>query len=478
VLNKLVEKYFSILDDYFGDAVDWMTKKQYSKNEQIRAIAETYDATLFKPMLDSLYEELRKLDWASQEKVIKNIGGSKTAYIESSYVQSSIVEDSLAFLKKIALYSDTIIIDDPIGSELIACRNRKGIGVEQSFALIAQMAINYLSIKDLFLSDLQPQICTLAPSMLLSVEKLELKEAISNIIYRNLISYSSEVFGKVFRSKNELETFLVKIKDFSEFVSLAKKPEMISTITGDPFTITHYLHHKNYWEKKYARTLTQSELLSAILRNGITRVTLPLITNGRFTSSYVTDLKGDWDILNWVIKKDNEAILKNARKKLFSKDALILNALQQEELKWLGNVPVDVIGKLRERGELQELREIIGRNVQDLENVTDEDFVEVGQQVKYNLNQAFKKHNAEVNDLNKTYKRKYKISVPSLIVSGSLGIFSALYPPISQALGITSSIVGGGSVLKLINDFVNKREKMEELQKKPVAMLFNVKNVE
>jgi len=171
------------------------------------------------------------------------------------------------------------------------------------------------------------------------------------------------------------------------------------------------------------------------------------------------------------MKKDNEEL--NLRDKLSSKDSLILNALKQENLKWLGNVPINDILTLRERGELQDLRDLIGRNVRELENVSDEDFIEVGQQINYNLDQAFRKHDAEVNDLNRTYKKKYKIDVSSLIVSGSLAIATTLYPPISQVAGL----VGGGSLLKVINDFFNKREKMKELQKKPVVMLFNAKQM-
>jgi len=155
-VSETVEKYFSILNDYFGDVLDWMEKRNYStKDEQWTAILEVYPRKLYEPILGSLYDELKKLDWTSQERYVKNSGGLKTSYIGSYYVQSIVSEHSLAFLKKTALYSDTLIMSEYIVTELLTWKIR-GTGNKGTFLSIANLALNYLSIKDLFISDFDP----------------------------------------------------------------------------------------------------------------------------------------------------------------------------------------------------------------------------------------------------------------------------------------------------------------------------------
>lgn len=131
---------------------------------------------------------------------------------------------------------------------------------------------------------------------------------------------------------------------------------------------------------------------------------------------------------------------------------------------------------MRERGELQEIRELLGQNIKELENVRDSEFMEVGRQVNYNLQEAFKKHSSEVEDLDKKYRKKYNIGLTSITVSGTLNMVSLLYPSLAQYIGVVSQVVGAGSLLELVRDFCSKREELQTLQKKPVATLFDVHN--
>lgn len=475
-MSKFVEKYFSILKDYFGVALERIYKKGYSVQERPRAIAEVYDATLFKPMLESLYDELMRLDWVSQEDAVRKIGGVKTSYIGSLYMSARPPETSLDFLKKMCLYSDTLILNDHTLSELITWR-RRGTGESLTFLIVATTAIDYLTVEDLFISDVHPPPCTLAPPLIWSLEKSDLASTVDHFINESKLSFASDVFGRDFLSSEELVEFLSKMKDFNHFISLAEKPEMVTTLEGNPFSVEDLQTFKSYYKSKYFRDCAQNELLEAALRARFAPPMFKLMSDGKFTSNFTTDFRGIWETLKWLLRNNNETAFEHLKEKLISKDNLIMNALQQKDLRWLGNIPLDKIGQLKEKGELQELRELIGKNVQDIKNATDEEFAAVGRQVKYNLDEAFRKHDAEVKDLNEKYRRKYGIDVASLIVSGSLGIVSALFPPIALATGIASGIVGSGSIIGTAKDFLEKREKLRDLQKKPVAMLFDARQL-
>jgi len=269
-----------------------------------------------------------------------------------------------------------------------------------------------------------------------------------------VVSYASELFGESFASSEEVLNFLSKVGDFNEFVSLVQKPEIFTDLNGEPIREHNLRYIREYYNHKYNTFLSLPDSLYLLLR-------------GRY------GMVAMWHGLLWLLKKDNELTFSHLKMPQISKDALIMNALQEKELKWLGNVPLIKLKVLRQRGELQELRDTISENVEEMTNVSDEEFVEVGRLVRYNLEEAFKRHDSEVKDLNEKYRRRYDIDVASITVSGSLGVVSALFPPLALAAGTASSIIGSGSILKMINDYVKKREQLEALQKKPVAMLFD-----
>lgn len=466
-MSKFVERYFSILEDYFGVVLERISKKRYSPEEYPQAIAEVYDRTLVRPTLDSLYDELMRLDWDSQINATQKVGGLKVSYI--GVISAESPAEIPEFLKKACLYSDTVILNDHISSWMYDWRKNAPDDLP-IFEAVARYAICYLTIKDLFVCDLKPPICTLTPPFTWFLEKSSFENLFTERFEETLLSFASDVFGQIFRSSKELDEFLSKIRDFNDFVSRSQKPEMLIDVYGTPYSASIVEDIKHYTRFYYQTELSKPELFKELLNFPATAL-LPLMTNGKLTFDFATDRKGYWDHLMWLMRKDNEAVFEQLRKRGLSKDALILNALQREDLKWLGNVPLNKVIEFRERGELQDLRDLLGKNVHDIENATDEDFNEVGRQVKYNLEEAFKKHDAEAKSLNEKYKRKYDIDVASLIVSGSLGVVSALYPPLALATGI----IGGGSIIATVKDFIEKREKLRELQKKPVAILFDAR---
>lgn len=201
-----------------------------------------------------------------------------------------------------------------------------------------------------------------------------------------------------------------------------------------------------------------------------------LISCGSLGAEPVTDHTRDWRLLLWKFKHDSELLAKKLKFRRPSKHHLVMNTLRLDDFKWLGNVPTDGIIRMRQEGELQDLRNLLGKNIQDLQNVSDEDFVQIGQEIKYNLNQALKKHAMKVKGLNEKYRRRYNFGIASSVVTGTLAFATALYPPVALATGIASAI-GGGTIIGTIEKLMELREEMKELQKKPVAMLFEAKKL-
>jgi len=476
-LTKDVEQYFSILYDYFGEAYGIASKNRFVKEKYWNKVLEVYDPSLIIGVMDSLYDDLRKIDWGAQEQHIRNTGGLKVSYSGAVYGYLQDVPQTAQFLKKASLYADTIILNDNILSELWSWQKKGKTGWEISFPIVLSWAIDFLYLRGLFVSNMKIPVCSLAPPLAWSHEKESFFETADNLVHQNEILLGSRVFGRKFSSYEELTTFLKKIASPEAFFSLAKDLSLLYDPNGVGISMTDFEGHKSYFETKYRRSFDDDEIYGSFLRGVYSTAIYDLFYHGRFKSVIGTDFKGNWKSLIWLMQNSGMDLSTIAKAKVATRDSALLHALQ-ENVRWLGNIPLDRIEELRERGELQDLRDLLGRNVKTIEEASDEEFFEVGQQVKYNIGQAIKKHSSEVQDLNEEYRKKYNLKIPSLIVTGALGIAAAISPPLATVASVLGTTLGGTTVVEIIKDYQEKRNKIKELQKKPVAMLFDAQSVD
>jgi hypothetical protein len=468
-LTKVVEQYFSILNDYFGEAYEIASKNRFVKDDYWDKMLEVYDPISAIAMMDSLYDDLRKIDWAVQEQHIRNTGGLKASYSGSVYGYLQDISQTVRFLKKASLYADTTILNDTLLSELWSWQKKGKTGWEISFPIVVGSAIDFLYLKELFVSDMEIPVCSLAPALAWSLEKENRLNTTDDLVHQNEVSIGSQVFGRKFSTYEELTTFLSKIASPELFFSLAKDLSVLTDPNGVGISLADFQKFKSYFETKYRRPFDDEEIYESLLRTNFSMLIYDLVYNGKFRSVISTDFKGVWKSLIWLMQNSSMDLSKVVKEKVATRDSVLLQALQEENIRWLGNIPLQRIKELRERGELQELREILGRNIEIIEGASDEEFFEVGQQVKYNIEQAIKKHSSEVQDLDDEYRKKYKLKISSMVVSGALAITASVSPPIAWV----ASVLGGTSVYGIIEDYKDKRDKIKELQKKPVAMLFD-----
>ena len=120
-MNRVIDKYFAVLKDYFGEALKIASKSRFLRLDYLKTLGTIYgdNDVVLGSILDSLYDELASLDWASQEKSVQQIDGLKVSYIGSTYVWLRHVSTTSDFLRKTALYADTIVFKDDVLSELI-----------------------------------------------------------------------------------------------------------------------------------------------------------------------------------------------------------------------------------------------------------------------------------------------------------------------------------------------------------------------
>ena len=375
------------------------------------------------------------------------------------------------------MYADTVVLEDQIVNQLMSFRNGSRTGVRIDFHYIIDYAIEYFTLEHLFTSDSGTPICELAPASLWSLDQNNLRDTAWNLTCEATTAYASELFGKTFSSIDELRKLLSEIKDDNQFFSLIGKTQKLVSQDGVKISPEYLQRFRRISKLRVPEEL--DSLYEAVLHTQNSVRVNDLIYNGLPRSIPVTNYRAVLNSITWLMKHDNEKVFANLQKKIFSKGALIISSLQQEDLKWLGNVPINKIRELREKGELADLRDFIGRDIENIVNASDEDFIEVGNQVKYNIDNALKKHDAQIKDLNEKYRRSYHLDIAQIAVSGTIGFVSAAFQPFASATGILSTIsIVSPSVIGTVRDYLNKRNEFKDLKRKPVAILFDAKRVQ
>ena len=470
-MNQFVDKYFSILKDHFEDAIRIAAAHKFRREKYLPKLNKIYGRTIAMSMLESLHTELKDLDWKNQEKLINRKGGINVNYVGSEYLNKRNVASISEFLRKSCLYADSIIVQDNIFQQLLHWKQNQRRYWD--FNYIIDYSIEMIRLEHLFSDDTENAICVLAPPNKWIIENNNLDDTHYQLMCKSTTIYANEELNKQFSNIEELREFLCNIKDDNHFFNLIKSKKLYSQ--DDTPISKKYLEDIHRMKESYDYKDDKSLVYETFLHAQNSGRISDLLINGRLGTTPVTDYKTTWNSIKWLIEHDNSEIFKHLKEKIVTKDVGIINALQQEELNWLGNIPINKIKIMRERGELGDLRHLLSDNIHTIENVSDEEFVEVGKKVKYNIEQAMRKHSAKVQDLNEKYRRRYNIGIGSVIVAGTLGVTSALFPPFAVAAGIAAGLTGSGGSFITVKGYMEKREEINELKRKPVAMLFDAK---
>jgi len=145
----------------------------------------------------------------------------------------------------------------------------------------------------------------------------------------------------------------------------------------------------------------------------------------------------------------NDSLVDNAA--ISAKNLSALRALQQPKFKWLTNVPIEVLAKLRSDGENEEFRRRIAEYVAQLHESSLEDLDDVSYEVHRGIQALLREHDKSARALERKYQRKFR----ELAATGLLGFAASLYPALAPFLGtVTVAALSRGYI----------KEKIEQLR--------------
>jgi len=144
----------------------------------------------------------------------------------------------------------------------------------------------------------------------------------------------------------------------------------------------------------------------------------------RLRGTAVLDAPTSWQYLLWKYEYDHERS-SNLDQKL--KGEFILNALQSEDLNWLGNISVEDLVHLRKEGALLELRGLLGEGIQEIENANLKNFAKTAEAVIGNIEVAITEHSRELKELSVSGKKFLGYQVTPWMVKVGISVATLVF---------------------------------------------------
>jgi len=481
-MKKNVERYFEILDGHFGSYYRRMIENGQNRGEIAIKSEKDYTEIAAKSECITLFEDLRTIDWDSLSEDIRKIPGVKVySYGNEFYIENVI--------KKTGMYADTVVFDEPIASGVQYLWRFGKAPPTYLLPRIISIAMFMLSIKDLMLADVNPPIVIfrghILPELILKpYPEAETRNTLIEMSKVDYLNFASELFGKTFDSIDEIRSFLIAecsstgIRKLKDLHALMKNPEILIQKQQDMDDLFSLIRTKAIDERDkdpyiYQRLERYPHPGSAFIgmafdefiRGWFAGFNKLLHGCGTLVCHPLVEQGLQWNIMKWKFNRDNRTTTGDHKP---SKHACVLNALQLDNFKWLGNIPLDGIIKLRQAGELQDLRELFGREIAEIKNAREDEFEIVVNQINYNLKQAFQQHENQIHELNEKYIKQFELDVLSLLVSGSIGALATVVQP----LGYLAGLLAGTGGFETVNDLLEKRSELKKLNQKPLGLLF------
>ena len=400
-------KLFSILHEFINRATgqphtrfDDVEDFQSFLRENAEAFAKR-SWLAFKDTIDSL-QEFYGTHHRELYQMPKKLGGVKLVLGGSTNFSMT----HLDCVRKTLLYADTILIPDPILPWIEVEREHERFNRVQ----ILRNAFCLLKLKPLIDAELPtPAICVF-PSWEKSLENNDdvTKDGMSQILL-NFFSFfldasfhdESEIIGF---AKEREEVFLRKVEQHSLFVAPGGNPG--THLTESLRKYREYIQQHRTAEFSNAINAMPDSLVAfnAIwerlapqfhLRDAETLLAHPLV--GIPTQSHYFSL----------CAKVNKGVL-------FGQDLLkpntieTLDALNQSEHRWLGNVPIDSLVQLRIENQNLEFRKRLDGFLTEMNNVAIDDLDRVAAEVSRGLGAMIFEHQKDLKRIQEEFSRRHK----------------------------------------------------------------------
>lgn len=446
-LEDISKEYFYIIEDYF-EGIYQPGVDKFFQAEKIGYLETA--AQIILESLDELAADLSEFWDKNKDKIIRLTSNSDI--LKVNYCGSPSPLSGLDFIKRTALYLDTLLIEDPLSFLL----KTKPVATDKAYLnQLIKHSFNLLDMKPLFFGDGMVPLLIIFPSL---VEEKGREEIVS-IIENSGDQYFRLLFEKEFLDTEDVFDYLSSMKDVNRLLNEIKNPSILFPDIKDKENrlLAIYSDIKDSWRNK---DVSFGSSLGFKIYGQFMNLGNQVFNAQELSSQIVFDKREYWDLYKWDISQN-----KGASPDL---DSMLLNTLQIEEFRWLEFMDIEKLNMVRNEKEIADIRSIIRKNINITVNGISEE--KVKRQAIKNIEGALAEHSAKIDEYSKILRRKVPIDSLSVVVGTITSI------PVSLSL---LPIAGAISTVYGIYDYIANTSKIvkdkKQTQNSLMGVLFDAK---
>lgn len=474
-LIEIQRRYFSIIEGNFNTFYKTMIEKGATPHQVANYIAYNSKNIDF---LDEAIQPLMK-DFQEFWELVAESGyihlEDNAQAIRAVFGGDLFPQNNENIASKCGLYTDTIVLPCPF----IRAKNLFGRwDKQQRVYYLLKLALNILQYKDLALADLATPIVVILPDKEM-LDEFAFKQ-IQVLGEKDTLFHASKIFGREFKSVEELIDFGKSLDTVDKVINEIKEPQRVlfDTEFKEPLKI-QIEKQINGQSSQLMGTQNPGIIVSLLGAGRMSVCNELLIKSLKVHGVPLIDAPTSWEYFKWKLEYDTERAFPNRD---FGKLHVVrgLTQLDNSNLNWVGKIPPEGLIEIRKTGAIDEIRAILSNGIDKLTKSNELDFSLTSKRVFENLNEALKKHQDNIATLR---NKKWKVAghdFGSWIVMGTVEIAAACIG--TPLYGISAFALDQLLDAPKIKDLPNSIDKIKNidnqqksLRQTPMGLIFKYK---
>lgn len=462
-LNALQREYFVIVDEFFDRMVGRPASKVNSADEAVDLTWKRLNNASF-PIRDPyawVRDRLLSFHVTFRDELAqmpKEVGGVKLLLGGGRFSEAY----STAIQRTI-LYADTIMVPDPLLPWFEGDRN------EERFQVIPflQAAYHLLRYRPLVDADLPYPALLVFPTW----ERTELRPqgTVRNELDRFFVQVVSHYLGVNFDAKEELSEFVTRRQ--ADFLKAVEEHHLFVPPQASPgmplrASVPHYRRWLEQWRAgdslKWARQASDAALVLAGIYERLSPQFMMMRASDALVAQPLLSVSSQWHYYSLVTRVFSETLASEGL--LSPATVALLRALETDKFRWLGNVPMSALVRLRVDDETKQFRERLNEFVNELHSSRLDDLDQVASEVSRGIASLLGEHQKRLASIERKYQRTHILTLGASIVT----LAAAFIPALAPFVGLTAP---GALVLKYARDKLEERNERKEISRSLMGVL-------
>ena len=468
-LSEIQSTYFAFLQQNFGGFYDAMQKRELTPHDVAMSLSRQHDAVSeFSRGLSHFLEVIKEF-WDSVADVTHAHIEDMNSALKGVFGGDLFPTHDENIASKCGIYTDTLILPDPFLRSIDLFDKWDS---ERSVYYLIKHGLNLLQYRELACAEVNPPVVAIAPDYT-ALDNREM-EFIFGLAETDALEHAARVFGRSFESMNDLIDYAKTLDTVDAVLANVADPSRVLFDTEWNGDIRNQITRATHDQDVQLIGTDHPGIIVASQAMGRMATSNELLIKARrFRGTAIVDAPTSWQYLVWKLEYDADK--KSEESGIADLHVLRgLQSLSQNDMEWLGNIPVEALLELRKIGGLDEIRDILGKGVQNIASANPTNFHRTSDQVFENIHEAFDSHRKSIEEL-KAKKWKFAGSdIGSWLVTGSLAVTAAATGmPVWGLAAIAADQMLDAPKLKDIPKSMKElAAESKDLRESPVGILF------